>query len=375
MSNYFPPPERTPGNQLESEINLIEESEIIKGLLFSLNGMIAVLDKNWHILTVNNNFFKIAGITDINEAIGLRPGEALKCIYSEKGYQGCGTSEYCSTCGAAAAISSVLSSNNLTAEKYCALTADQNGKPVNFILSVKARTINISDNLFILLFLQDVSAEQEKAALEKVFYHDLNNTLSALLGTSELLLMQNSDSKIINNLYNSSLKLKKEIEMHKSLLSDSFNFYSPSHDKVNSEEVIEDLKMMFLNHPESKDKTIRFYNNPPGTYFSSDLHLLLRVLGNMVVNALEATDYENEVKIWAELKNNTISFCTWNSEVIPEKISKRIFQRNFSTKKGWGRGLGTYSMKFFGEKMLKGRVDFRSYQNEGTIFSISLPLS
>jgi hypothetical protein len=35
------------------------------------------------------------------------------------------------------------------------------------------------------------------------------------------------------------------------------------------------------------------------------------------------------------------TFCVWNQEVIPEDIALRIFQRNNSTKKESGRGMGT----------------------------------
>lgn len=42
------------------------------------------------------------------------------------------------------------------------------------------------------------------------------------------------------------------------------------------------------------------------------------------------------------------------------KLLLRIFQRSFSTKGAKGRGLGTYSMKLFGETYLGGQVSFRS---------------
>jgi len=51
-----------------------------------------------------------------------------------------------------------------------------------------------------------------------------------------------------------------------------------------------------------------------------------------------------------------------------------LFQRSFSSK-GSGRGLGTYSMKLFGEKYLDGEVSFESDRIKGTTFTISLPLT
>ena len=67
-----------------------------------------------------------------------------------------------------------------------------------------------------------------------------------------------------------------------------------------------------------------------------------------------------------------ISFCVWNAQAIPQKFAIRIFQRNFSTKEQAGRGIGTYSMKLFGEKFLGGRVSFTSSPKKGTVFRLTL---
>ncbi|MBD3287645.1 sensor histidine kinase, partial [candidate division KSB1 bacterium] len=69
------------------------------------------------------------------------------------------------------------------------------------------------------------------------------------------------------------------------------------------------------------------------------------------------------------------SFCVWNKSAIPDDVTHRIFQRHFSTKNEPGRGLGTFSMKFFGEKCLNGKVDFTTSENEGTTFRIRLPFN
>jgi len=55
------------------------------------------------------------------------------------------------------------------------------------------------------------------------------------------------------------------------------------------------------------------------------------------------------------------------------RVALRVFQRSFSTKAGQGRGLGTFSMKLFGENYLGGRVSFTSLQEAGTTFSLERP--
>ncbi len=100
----------------------------------------------------------------------------------------------------------------------------------------------------------------------------------------------------------------------------------------------------------------------------------MRVLCNMIINALEATDVNGLVKVWAEEKKAELSFYSWNNRVIPESVTNRIFQRNFSTKQQSGRGIGTYSMKLFGETILGGKVSFSSSETDGTVFRLSLPI-
>ncbi len=93
----------------------------------------------------------------------------------------------------------------------------------------------------------------------------------------------------------------------------------------------------------------------------------------MVVNALEATDENGSVEVWVEQKESWLSFCVWNDKAIDEDVARRIFQRNFSTKAEDGRGIGTHSMKLFGEKILGGKVEFTTSVGSGTIFRFSLP--
>ena len=106
----------------------------------------------------------------------------------------------------------------------------------------------------------------------------------------------------------------------------------------------------------------------------TDRSLLSRGLSNMVINALEASTPKQKVELWVEHLNESLVFFVQNAQVIPELIALRIFERNFSTKSKSGRGLGTFSMKLFGEQILGGKVSFTSTEKKGTIFQLALPL-
>jgi signal transduction histidine kinase len=107
--------------------------------------------------------------------------------------------------------------------------------------------------------------------------------------------------------------------------------------------------------------------------FKTDSALLKRILLNMAKNAAEATPENGFIKILCSRKPGKALFSVNNPGVISDDIRSQIFQRSFSTK-GNGRGLGTYSMKLFGENYLKGKVYFRSNEKQGTTFIIELPL-
>ena len=94
----------------------------------------------------------------------------------------------------------------------------------------------------------------------------------------------------------------------------------------------------------------------------------------MIINSCEATEKMGIVRVWIEQNNDTISFCCWNLSQIPEEIALRIFQRNFSTKGQDGRGFGTFSMKYFGEKVLGGKLGFVTSASKGTTFRFTLPV-
>ena len=109
MDTYFAPAERANENELVAEIEMVNKNPVMSGLLHSISGLLAILDEHRQIIAFNDSFLKMLGIHDPSEALGLRPGESLQCIHAHEEPGGCGTSKFCSTCGAAIAIVSSLS--------------------------------------------------------------------------------------------------------------------------------------------------------------------------------------------------------------------------------------------------------------------------
>ena len=373
MDTYFAPAERASEKEVAAEIEIINNNPVMSGLLHSISGLLAILDEHRQIVAINDSFLKMLGINDPSEALGLRPGEALQCIHAYEEPAGCGTTKFCSTCGAAIAIVSSLCSDR-PAERICALPANRGDRTVDIVLLVRSHPIKIDGKKFLLLFLQDITIQQQRAALERTFFHDVNNMLTGLVGASEMLSIENSQSDLVNAIHQASLRLKKEVDLQRCLLQSESSTYQPLWQKIGPERVIEELQSFFTNHPAAKSRNLQFQASFPDLSIKTDMSLLLRVICNMIINALESTEENGIVKVWLEHKDHFLSFYVWNREPMPQDIAQRIFQRNFSTKDGGGRGIGTYSMKLFGEQILGGRVSFKSSQEEGTVFRFSLPL-
>ncbi|HSO19593.1 MAG TPA: HAMP domain-containing sensor histidine kinase [Desulfosarcina sp.] len=229
----------------------------------------------------------------------------------------------------------------------------------------------------ILLFMQDISRQQQWEALGRVFFHDLTNIIYGLVGNAEMLLDKaaGGDRALVRRIHRLSLRLAREVQMQKHLTQMADADYRPAIQAMSVGNVFDEMEAAFASHPAAHHRTVDFAADNRGLSFKSDFFLVVRVLTNMITNALEATDKGRSVKVWATSGGNRIVFHVWNHQAIPENVAGRIFQRNISTKAASGRGLGTYSMKLFGENFLEGAIDFTTAMDTGTTFRFSLPLS
>lgn len=371
MDTYFAAAQRASEHELETEIDMVVNNPVIQELLHTINGLIAVLDEHRQVLAINDSFLQMLGIDKPGEILGLRLGEVLRCIHSHEEPHGCGTTKYCTTCGAAIATVSSLAQDK-PVDRICALTANRDEAIVDLSLLVRAHPIKIDNRKFILLFIQDITLEQLRAALERTFFHDVSNMLTGMLGASEMLLIQNKDSKLAEIVRQSALRLANEVAIQKCLFGSDVCDFPLIRNEIATAQLQNDLENVFANHTASHKKTLLLPEPPPQLFIKTDISLALRVMCNMVTNALEATDEDGTVKAWFEKNEKFLVFCVWNGKSISEEVQHRIFQRNFSTKEGAGRGIGTYSMKLLGEKILGGKVSFTSSE-AGTVFQFALP--
>jgi signal transduction histidine kinase len=229
-----------------------------------------------------------------------------------------------------------------------------------------------------LCIMKDVSAEKRRRVLERVFFHDVMNTVSGIYQVAETLAEGGKVSPEERKLYGQWLvqlseRLVDEIKHQQKLLDAETGELKLELGAVCIRQIMEDVLALYSNHTVAKDRAL-LLEHAPDRVILSDAAILRRILGNLVKNALEATEPGGTVTMRCSDTDDEVVFSVRNPGIMPEGVQLQLFQRSFSTK-GKGRGIGTYSVKLFGERYLNGRVWFVSRPDEGTTFNFSLPVA
>ncbi|MBN2703324.1 MAG: hypothetical protein JXR23_03850 [Pontiellaceae bacterium] len=367
MDTFYAPAERAGDKELDEEIEIIANSPVVSGLLQTVSGLLAVVNEQRQVVACNDKLLAELGIEDPHTLLGLRPGEVLKCVHAHEQPAGCGTTKYCSSCGAAVAMVTSFETNSCC-ERLCALKTES----TEIALKVRSQPITLDGRRFLLLFIQDESRNELQASLERTFFHDIGNSLHIIKGISDLL-FEDQPSKDIAAIKKATDRLLEEVTIQRKLMDDCAVHYNPRKEEVDAVEVFEELRTEIQQHSAAVKKTLTLSAAETNLRLHTDRPMLMRVLSNMLINACEATPPGGTIRLEVKRRENMIEFSVWNQQVIPPEVQQRIFQRHFSTKNEPGRGIGTYSMKLFGEQFLRGKVSFTSSSERGTTFRFALP--
>ena len=170
-----------------------------------------------------------------------------------------------------------------------------------------------------------------------------------------------------------SENLTEEITQHHRLLAAERGEYIPEKSRFDLKEILLEVCKLYSMHIRTPDRTI-IMADVPEYHITTDRPMLRRVVGNMVLNALEAIQDGESAWLSYDVGHEDVCIKVVNMGEIPRDVQLRIFKRSFSTKSSSGRGIGTYSMKLFGERYLGGTVGFHCLDGK-TEFFIRLPIA
>lgn len=211
--------------------------------------------------------------------------------------------------------------------------------------------------------------------LQRAFFHDVLNTAGCIAGYAAHLRQEKRSIDVACDwLVRLSDELIEEIKTQRELLATESGDLTVQVDMILTNSLLDDLRSYYVKNPVAAGRGIELRHVWAGVIWT-DRQLLLRVLGNMLKNGLEATSQGQTVTMDCFDHGEEVVFAVHNPTTIPEQVQLQVFERYSSTKGQSGRGIGTYSMKLIGEQFLGGKVEFVSQSPEGTTFTLTLPKS
>lgn len=373
IETYFASPEKASDQAIISDKEKLSSIDMVASLLDANNTFFIILNENRQVVYANNVILDFLEM-EMDQLLGQRPGEFLECMNALDAPSGCGTHRFCKECGALSAI--LAAQAGKVKQNECRIFSKNENRHFAWDLSVKASPFHFNGKSFVLYSITDISDAKRKEVLERTFFHDILNTAGGVYGFSEYLkeeleAIQSEYSEIATIIYDMSNRLVDEIKGQRMLLAAERNQIILDPEEIALPDHLDNVINSFKKFEDNENFRLQIGYCDSIT-LKTDKSLFNRILVNMIKNAVEACQDDGFVLVSAEDRGEQVLFSVFNNTYIEESIQHQIFQRSFSTK-GKDRGIGTYSIKLFGEDYLKGEVWFESSKENGTTFYLKIP--
>jgi two-component system nitrogen regulation sensor histidine kinase NtrY len=228
--------------------------------------------------------------------------------------------------------------------------------------------------------LSESKSELEQTQREKAWReiaqqvaHEIKNPLTPMKLTLQQLERNIENGNITNEKTSRAVTtLLEQVDSLNEIASSFSGFVKMPEPVIQPLDVVAEVKRVVDLH--SPTGEIEFRPSVKDAWVMGDHQLLSRTFSNMILNAMQAANPGQSVKVTIaiELVN---SFCRIevrdNGKGIEPAIADRVFLPHFSTKKS-GSGLGLAIAKQAIEQM-KGKIWFKTEVAKGTSFFIELP--
>ena len=215
--------------------------------------------------------------------------------------------------------------------------------------------------------------EQAWREMAKQVAHEIKNPLTPMrLSVQSFERKFNPDDENIKEkLKEYSQTLIQQIDVMSSIASAFSDFAKMPTQKKEKIEIISIVKLALDIFNE---KAIKYQTNEKELYAFLDKTQLIRIVTNLVKNAIQATENEENPFINVEIisKGSKIKIVVSdNGKGISEEVKDLIFEPKFTTKTS-GMGLGLPMIKNIIEAY-DGAISFTSNKGAGTVFTVILP--
>ena len=137
----------------------LNEVPLARTFLNAVQNYLLVLNAQRQIVMASENVLELTPGKTMDQIVGLRPGEALGCIYAHDCASGCGTSEFCRQCGTVKVILAGLAGSRCMQE--CNLTRVAEGRQETLQLLVLGTPLVHNQERFTLLAISNITHEKQ----------------------------------------------------------------------------------------------------------------------------------------------------------------------------------------------------------------------
>jgi len=394
----------------QTENKLRDSQKELSAMLENVPLIVMLVDKDRRVRKVNvaaTEFAKRA----TEEMIGMRAGEALRCLNSLDNPKGCGFGPFCRSCEVRCAIADIFQNGANIKGVEAKIPLGTRQMQQDLVLSVSATYIFLSGEQLCLVCIEDVTKRKQaeeilrrdKGTLERlvkersqellniqielekikrlsdigmlaaIVAHELRNPLAAINMASYNIKRKTNDSALLaSHLHTIEKKVIESDQIINNLL-----FYSrikaPGLESSNISDIIEECVLDFSKRCEKEVSIKKNLKGVKNISIDLDPVQIKEVVNNILNNACDAVnDSRGVIDISAEIESENLKvYFKDNGAGISKDNLGSIFDPFFTTKaKGTGLGLAVCRQII---NLHGGTIAVESQQGKGTTFIVSLP--
>jgi PAS domain S-box-containing protein len=386
---------------------LVEQKDLLAAIYRNAPLVIMVVNAERRIQQVNGFATQFAGRA-AEEMLGLRGGEALRCLHVLDDPRGCGFGEFCQQCVIRNTVLDTLETGKTHLQiEVPYYFKGQDNKTRELQLLMSTTPVEVKGERLALLTLQDITerkqAETEQVKLQEQLNqsqkmesvgrlaggvaHDFNNMLGVILGHTELALLQADENhELHDDLKEIHKAAKRSADITKQLLAFARK-QTISPEQLDLNDTVESMLNM-LRRLIGEDIDLVWQPAAHIWPVEMDPSQIDQILANLCVNARDAISGVGKLTIETGRKTFDEEYCKEHAGFIPgdfvllavsdngcgmdKETLENLFEPFYTTKdsgKGTGLGLATvYGIV----KQNNGFINVYSEPGQGSTFKIYL---
>lgn len=234
--------------------------------------------------------------------------------------------------------------------------------------------------------VRTIEKEKELSALKSRFVtmasHEFRTPLSTML--SSVFLLENYTGEKYDAQKKTHLeRIRRSIQTLTELMNDFLSIGQLEEGQIKTALSNIEIKTFLgevvndLNNIKKPGQVIHLQFSGDDASVITDRHMLTNILRNLVSNAVKYSSAEAPIHVTASLDNQALRISVQDFGIgIPDHEQAEIFKRFYRAENVTniqGTGLGLNIVRKY-VKLLNGSIDFKSKLNEGTTFTVHLPV-